>query len=79
MISTRAGGNGRDRAAPIDASKGDLGFGQCFSQIFEQEKLVKPGDPASGSLGDAIECFGAAGQFNSMIPVRIKIQPSPTV
>jgi hypothetical protein len=43
----RAGGNGRDKAAPMIV-KGRLRVRQSSSQIFEQEKLVKPGDPASG-------------------------------
>jgi hypothetical protein len=44
---TRAGGNGRDKAAPMIV-QGRLRIRQSSSQIFEQEKLVKPGDPASG-------------------------------
>jgi len=44
---TRPGGNGRDEAAPMIV-QGRLRIRQSSSQIFEQEKLVKPDDPASG-------------------------------
>jgi hypothetical protein len=45
---TRAGGNGREQAAAPMIVQGRLRIRQSSSQIFEQEKLVKPGDPASG-------------------------------
>jgi hypothetical protein len=62
---TRAGGNGRDQAAPVIV-QGRLRIRQSSCEIFEQEKLVKPGDPASAPW-ETLSCFGAAGQFNSMM------------